>query len=57
MNWIDANGKALRDELSGSGEATLVVVREMGGTLDTTPARCSATTQEVPACQKRSAAR
>ncbi len=34
MDWIDVNGTALRYELSGSGETTLVLVHEMGGTLE-----------------------
>ncbi len=34
MNWIEVNGTSLRYELSGSGDATLVLVHEMGGTLD-----------------------
>jgi pimeloyl-ACP methyl ester carboxylesterase len=34
MDWIEVNGAALRYELSGSGETTLVLVHEMGGTLD-----------------------
>ncbi|HTW71441.1 MAG TPA: alpha/beta fold hydrolase [Acetobacteraceae bacterium] len=34
MNWIEVNGTSLRCELSGSGTATLVLVHEMGGTLE-----------------------
>jgi 3-oxoadipate enol-lactonase len=34
MNWIEVNGTSLRYELSGSGQTTLVLVHEMGGTLD-----------------------
>ena len=34
MEWLDVNGAALRYELSGSGERVLVLVHEMGGTLD-----------------------
>jgi 3-oxoadipate enol-lactonase len=34
MNWIEVNGTALRYELSGSGPTTLVLIHEMGGTLD-----------------------
>lgn len=34
MNWIEVNGTSLRYELSGSGPTTLVLVHEMGGTLD-----------------------
>ena len=34
MNWIEVNGTSLRYELSGSGPSTLVLVHEMGGTLD-----------------------
>jgi 3-oxoadipate enol-lactonase len=34
MNYIEANGAALRYELSGAGEKTLVLVHEMGGTLE-----------------------
>ena len=34
MNWIEVNGTSLRCELSGNGKTTLVLVHEMGGTLD-----------------------
>ena len=34
MNWIEVNGAALRYELTGSGATTLVLVHEMGGTLE-----------------------
>jgi pimeloyl-ACP methyl ester carboxylesterase len=34
MNWIEANGVGLRYTLSGEGSETLVLVHEMGGTLD-----------------------
>jgi 3-oxoadipate enol-lactonase len=34
MNWIEVNGTSLRYDLSGSGPTTLVLVHEMGGTLD-----------------------
>jgi 3-oxoadipate enol-lactonase len=34
MNWIEVNGTSLRCELRGSGNTTLVLVHEMGGTLD-----------------------
>jgi 3-oxoadipate enol-lactonase len=34
MDWIEVNGTSLRYELSGSGDKTLVLVHEMGGTLD-----------------------
>jgi 3-oxoadipate enol-lactonase len=34
MDWIDVNGAALRYELSGTGDKTLVLIHEMGGTLD-----------------------
>jgi 3-oxoadipate enol-lactonase len=34
MDFIEANGVALRCELSGSGERTLVLVHEMGGSLE-----------------------
>jgi 3-oxoadipate enol-lactonase len=34
MNWIEVNGTSLRHELTGSGQTTLVLVHEMGGTLD-----------------------
>lgn len=34
MDWIEVNGTSLRYELSGSGERVLVLVHEMGGTLD-----------------------
>ncbi len=32
--WIEVNGTALRYEVTGGGPATLVLVHEMGGTLD-----------------------
>ena len=32
--WIEVNGTALRYEVSGTGPSTLVLVHEMGGTLD-----------------------
>jgi 3-oxoadipate enol-lactonase len=34
MNWIEVNGTSLRYELSGNGPSTLVLIHEMGGTLD-----------------------
>ena len=34
MDFIEANGVALRCELSGQGERTLVLVHEMGGSLE-----------------------
>jgi 3-oxoadipate enol-lactonase len=34
MNWIEVNGTGLRHELSGGGPSTLVLIHEMGGTLD-----------------------
>lgn len=34
MNWIDVNNAALRYDLQGDGPATLVLVHEMGGTLE-----------------------
>ena len=34
MNWIEVNGTSLSYELSGSGPSTLVLIHEMGGTLD-----------------------
>jgi 3-oxoadipate enol-lactonase len=34
MNWIEVNGTSLRYEITGSGPATLVLVHEMGGTLE-----------------------
>ena len=34
MDFIEANGAALRCELSGSGDRTLVLVHEMGGSLE-----------------------
>ncbi len=34
MDFIEANGTALRCELSGAGERTLVLVHEMGGSLE-----------------------
>jgi 3-oxoadipate enol-lactonase len=34
MNFIEVNGTALRYELSGHGASTLVLIHEMGGTLE-----------------------
>jgi len=34
MNWIDVNGAGLRYDISGDGPKTLVLVHEMGGTLE-----------------------
>jgi 3-oxoadipate enol-lactonase len=34
VDWIERNGVGLRYELSGEGPGTLVLVHEMGGTLD-----------------------
>jgi len=34
MNFIEVNGTALRYELSGSGERAVVLIHEMGGTLE-----------------------
>jgi 3-oxoadipate enol-lactonase len=34
MNWVEVNGTGLRYEVSGGGPSTLVLVHEMGGTLD-----------------------
>jgi 3-oxoadipate enol-lactonase len=34
MNWIEVNGTSLRYEMSGAGDTTLVLVHEMGGTLE-----------------------
>ena len=34
MDWIEVNGTSLRYELSGAGEKVLVLVHEMGGTLE-----------------------
>src|SRR5688572_26201966 len=34
MKWIEANGVGLRYELAGSGNETVVLVHEMGGSLE-----------------------
>ena len=34
MNWIEVNGTSLRYDITGTGPATLVLIHEMGGTLD-----------------------
>jgi 3-oxoadipate enol-lactonase len=34
MDWTEVNGTSLRHELSGTGKTTLVLVHEMGGTLE-----------------------
>lgn len=34
MNWVEANATSLRYDISGSGPSLLVLVHEMGGTLD-----------------------
>jgi len=48
MDWIEVNGTSLRYELSGTGDKVLVLVHEMGGTLESwdqvmpmlSPGRC-----------------
>jgi 3-oxoadipate enol-lactonase len=34
MNWIEVNGTSLRYDITGSGPTTLVLIHEMGGTLE-----------------------
>ena len=34
MHWIEVNGTSLRYDLTGEGKTTLVLIHEMGGTLD-----------------------
>lgn len=34
MDFVEVNGTALRYELSGRGASTLVLIHEMGGTLE-----------------------
>jgi 3-oxoadipate enol-lactonase len=34
MDWIEVNGTSLRYQISGAGPSTLVLIHEMGGTLD-----------------------
>src|SRR5471030_1461292 len=34
MNWVEVNGTSLRYDITGSGPTTLVLVHEMGGTLE-----------------------
>ena len=34
MNWIEVNGVGLRYELAGSGAQTVLLVHELGGSLD-----------------------
>src|SRR6476469_1989338 len=34
MNFVEINGTALRYQMSGSGASTLVLIHEMGGTLE-----------------------
>src|SRR5437868_10742880 len=34
MNWVQANGTVLRYELTGKGATPLVLIHEMGGTLE-----------------------
>src|ERR1700753_259699 len=34
MDWIEVNGTSLRYDITGTGPSTLVLVHEMGGTLD-----------------------
>lgn len=34
MNWIEVNGIALRYELTGAGPATIVLIHEMGGSIE-----------------------
>ncbi|MBF9233845.1 alpha/beta fold hydrolase [Microvirga alba] len=35
IDWTDVNGVSLRYELAGTGERTLILLHEMGGTLET----------------------
>jgi hypothetical protein len=35
MDWIEVNGVSLRYELAGSGANTIMLVHEMGGSLET----------------------
>src|SRR5450759_2647166 len=35
MDWIEVNGVSLRYDLTGTGEKTIVLVHEMGGSLET----------------------
>jgi 3-oxoadipate enol-lactonase len=37
MDWIEVNGTRLRYDLRGAGERVLVLVHEMGGTLELGP--------------------
>jgi len=46
MRWIEVNGVALRYELAGGGPQTVVLVHELGGSLDSWDAT-------LPAFQKR----
>lgn len=34
MDWVEANGVSLRYELSGNGDHTLILIHEMGGSLE-----------------------
>ena len=34
MNFVEVNGTALRYEMFGGGASTLVLIHEMGGTLE-----------------------
>ncbi|MGA9865341.1 MAG: alpha/beta fold hydrolase, partial [Acetobacteraceae bacterium] len=34
MDWIEVNGTSLRYDIAGGGPVTLVLVHEMGGTLE-----------------------
>ena len=64
MNFVEVNGTALRYELSGSGASTLVLIHEMGGTLESWDLVCPgsprsgtscAMTRAAPDCRRRSA--
>ena len=65
MDFIEANGVGLRCELSGGGDRTLVLVHEMGGSLESwatsrqgsrNRAACCAMTPAALDCRKRCAA-
>jgi hypothetical protein len=65
VNFTEVNGTALRYDLDGNGLSTLVLIHEMGGTLESRDLvapllsgkrRICATTREEPGCRKRCAA-
>ena len=48
MNWTEANGVSLRYELAGRGGEVVVLIHEMGGTLEKTSLTAHSTSVLTP---------